>query len=53
MSQAKDIFFELITPKMEEFGFQFKKSKAVLKKQRAIYSFPLCFHGMGEEERLI
>ena len=27
MSQAKDIFFELITPKMEEFGFQFKKSK--------------------------
>lgn len=47
MSQAKDIFFELITPKMEEFGFQFKKSKSCFEKTKGDLFFSIMFSWDG------
>ena len=47
MSQAKDIFFELITPKMEEFGFQLKKSKSCFEKTKGDLFFSIMFSWDG------
>jgi hypothetical protein len=41
LSNAKDIFFDLLSPRIEEAGYKFKKSKACFEKSNGDLSYTI------------